>query len=214
MGISANAAAQLIWRARGKLRVALTAGAVASVVATSEECEWAQLLLSKAQDGEPVEAADRAWLEEHLEECGSCQTANRMLLAAGASYRMWVPVALLAGMRADTLAAAGGVLGADWSGAAGPERRPARPPGPARPAGARRGGRRRRNGDRGGGNRLPRPDGQRQGQAGERSGRAAGGRRAGGAREERPGAARPGEGRRALRDACSGAGAARCARRG
>ncbi len=115
MGITPNAAAQLIWRARSKLRVALTAGAVASVVATSEDCELAQVLLSKAQDGEAVEEADRLWLEEHLDECGSCQTANRMLLAAGASYRLWLPVALLAGMRADTLTAAGGVLGADWS---------------------------------------------------------------------------------------------------
>lgn len=118
MGITPNAAAQLIWRARAKLREALTAGAVASVVATSEDCEWAQLLLSKVQDGEAVEEADRVWLEEHLDECGSCQTANRMLLEAGASYRMWVPVALLAGMRADTLTAAGGVVGADWSGVA------------------------------------------------------------------------------------------------
>jgi RNA polymerase sigma-70 factor, ECF subfamily len=115
MGISSNAAAQLIWRARSKLRVALTAGAVASVVPASEECEWAQLLLSKVQDGEPVDEADRVWLEEHLDDCGSCQTANRMLLEAGASYRLWLPVALLAGMRADTLTAAGGVVGADWS---------------------------------------------------------------------------------------------------
>jgi RNA polymerase sigma factor (sigma-70 family) len=118
MGITPNAAAQLIWRARAKLRVALTAGAVASVVATSEDCEWAQLLLSKVQDGEAVDEAERVWLEEHLDECASCQTANRMLLEAGASYRLWLPVALLAGMRADTLTAAGGVIGADWSGVA------------------------------------------------------------------------------------------------
>ena len=120
MGISGNAAAQLIFRARAKLREALTAGAVASVVATSEDCEWAQLLLSRTQDGEPVEEADREWLEEHLDECGSCQTANRMLLEAGASYRLWLPVALLAGMRTDTLTAAGGVVGADWSQVAAP----------------------------------------------------------------------------------------------
>ena len=115
MGISPNAAAQLIWRARSKLREALTAGAVASVVATSEDCEWAQLLLSRVQDDEPVEEADRQWLEEHLDECGSCQTANRMLVEAGASYRLWLPVALLAGMRTDTLTAAGHLVGADWS---------------------------------------------------------------------------------------------------
>jgi RNA polymerase sigma factor (sigma-70 family) len=120
MGISGNAAAQLIWRARSKLRVALTAGAVASVVATSEDCEWAQLLLNRVQDGEAVDEGDREWLEEHLDECGSCQTANRMLLEAGASYRMWLPVALLAGMRSDTLTAAGGVVGADWSQVAAP----------------------------------------------------------------------------------------------
>jgi len=115
MGISENAAAQLIWRARAKLREAMTAGAVASVVATSEECETAQMLLSRVQDGEPVEGADRVWLDEHLEECDSCKTANRLLLEVGASYRCWLPVALFAGMRADTLTRAGGLVGADWS---------------------------------------------------------------------------------------------------
>ena len=115
MGISENAAAQLIWRARSKLREAMTAGTVASVVATSEECERAQLLLSMVQDGEPVEEVDRVWLEEHLDECGSCKTANRLLLEIGASYRLWLPVALFAGMRTETLTRAGELVGADWS---------------------------------------------------------------------------------------------------
>ena len=115
MGISENAAAQLIWRARLKLREAMTAGAVASVVATSEECERAQMLLSRVQDGEPVDEADRIWLKEHLDECDSCKTANRLLLEVGASYRLWLPIGLLAGMRADTLTRAGELVGADWS---------------------------------------------------------------------------------------------------
>ena len=115
MGISENAAAQLILRARSKLREAMTAGAVASVVATTDECETAQMLLSRVQDGEPVEEADRIWLEEHLDECGSCKTANRMLLEVGASYRLWLPVGLLAAMRTDTLTRAGELVGADWS---------------------------------------------------------------------------------------------------
>ena len=115
LGITENAAAQLIWRARTKLKEALTAGAVASVVATSEECEWAQLLLSRVQDGEPVDEADRAWLKKHLDECDSCKTANRMLLEIGASYRCWLPVALFAGMRTETLTKAGELVGADWS---------------------------------------------------------------------------------------------------
>ena len=115
MGLSENAAAQLIFRARGKLREALSAGAVASVVATSEECERAQLLLSMVQDGEAVDEVDRDWLDQHLDECGSCKTANRLLLEIGASYRCWMPVALLAGMRTDTLTRAGELVGADWS---------------------------------------------------------------------------------------------------
>jgi RNA polymerase sigma-70 factor (ECF subfamily) len=68
MGISENGAAQLIWRARMKLRGALTAGAVASVVAASLDCERAQVLLTRVQDGEPVDEPDRDWLEEHLDE--------------------------------------------------------------------------------------------------------------------------------------------------
>ena len=54
MGISENAAAQLIFRARGKLKGALTAGAVASVVAATDECEVAQLLINRLQDGELI----------------------------------------------------------------------------------------------------------------------------------------------------------------
>ena len=115
LGITENAAAQLIWRARTKLKEALTAGAVASVVATSEECEWAQLLLSRVQDGEAVGETDRAWLKKHLDECDSCKTANRMLLEIGASYRCWLPIALFAGMRTETLTRAGELVGADWS---------------------------------------------------------------------------------------------------
>jgi RNA polymerase sigma factor (sigma-70 family) len=115
MGISENAAAQLIWRARAKMKEALTAGAVASVVAATEDCELAQLLLNRLEDGEPITEEEQEWLDEHLDECGSCKTANRMLLEVGASYRCWLPVALFAGMRTDTLTRAGELVGADWS---------------------------------------------------------------------------------------------------
>ena len=70
MGISENAAAQLIWRARSKLKGALTAGAVASVVATSEDCETAQVLINRLQDGESITDTQQERLDEHLEECG------------------------------------------------------------------------------------------------------------------------------------------------
>jgi RNA polymerase sigma factor (sigma-70 family) len=115
MGVSGNAAAQLIWRARGKLKVALTAGAVASVVAASEDCEHAQLLINTIHDSEPITDAERDWLYEHLDECGSCTAARGMLFEVAASYRAWAPVAVLAGAKTDMLARAGGVVGADWS---------------------------------------------------------------------------------------------------
>ena len=119
MGISENAAAQLIWRARGKLREAMTAGAVASVVAATDDCETAQLLLNRLHDGEPITEEEQEWLDEHLDECGSCRAARGMLFEVGASYRMWAPVAVLAALRPEVLTQAGAVVGADWSAVAG-----------------------------------------------------------------------------------------------
>lgn len=118
MGISENGAAQLIWRARMKLREALTHGAVASVVAMSPDCERAQVLLTRIQDGEPVDDPERSWLDEHLDECGSCRAARGMLLEVGATYGCWLPVAALVGMREETLTAAGNLVGADWTAVA------------------------------------------------------------------------------------------------
>jgi len=118
LGISENAAAQLIWRARAKLKGALTAGAVASVVAASEDCETAQLLINRLQDGEPITDEEQLWLDQHLEECGSCKAARGMILEVAASYRAWAPVAVLAALRPDVLTAAGAAIGADWSGVA------------------------------------------------------------------------------------------------
>jgi len=118
MGVSENGAAQLIFRARTKLREAMTAGAVASVVATSTDCARAQLLLGRLQDGEPVDELDRDWLEHHLDDCGSCRAAEAVLLEVGATYSCWLPVVVFAGLRSDTLTAAGQLVGADWSGVA------------------------------------------------------------------------------------------------
>ncbi len=119
MGISENAAAQLIWRARSKLKVALTAGAVASVVATSDDCEEAQILINRLHDGEQITDAEHMWLEEHLDECGSCRAARGMIFEVAASYRAWAPVAVIAALRPEVLTSAGHVVGADWSGVAG-----------------------------------------------------------------------------------------------
>ncbi|MGH2713901.1 MAG: sigma-70 family RNA polymerase sigma factor, partial [Thermoleophilaceae bacterium] len=117
LGINRNAVSQLIWRARARLRDELRLGAVASVAAMSEDCERAQALISSQQDGE-LDEFDRAWLERHLDECGNCRTRKAALLEVGTSYRAWLPVAVIAGMRPDVLTRAGEIVGADWSGVA------------------------------------------------------------------------------------------------
>src|SRR4029450_12720471 len=98
-----NAAAQLIWRARSKLKGALTAGAVASVVAASEDCEPGEVLLNRLQGGEPVSGGDQRWLDEHLDECDRCRAARGMLMEVGTLYRAWAPVAVAAALRAAVL---------------------------------------------------------------------------------------------------------------
>jgi RNA polymerase sigma factor (sigma-70 family) len=118
MGISENAAAQLIWRARAKLKGALTAGAVASVVATSEDCETAQILINRLHDHEPITDSEHLWLDEHLDECARCRAARGMIFDVAASYRAWAPVAVLAALRPEVLTHAGAAIGADWSGVA------------------------------------------------------------------------------------------------
>jgi RNA polymerase sigma factor (sigma-70 family) len=118
LGISANAAAQLLWRARTKLRDELRMGALASVAPTSEECERAQLLIAVREDGEPLPEVDEDWLDEHLEECGSCRASRAMLLEVGASYRCWAPVAAVAALRPEVLTRGGEIVGVDWSGIA------------------------------------------------------------------------------------------------
>ena len=118
MGISENAAAQLIFRARGKLREAMTAGAVASVVATTGDCEHAQLLITRLQDGETITDHEQEWLDDHLEHCGSCRAARGMLVEVGATYSAWALVPAVAALRPEILTRAGEAIGMDWSGVA------------------------------------------------------------------------------------------------
>jgi trimeric autotransporter adhesin len=117
LGTNRNAVSQLIWRARTKLRDELRAGAVHSVAVASEDCERAQALLSLEEDGE-LNELDRAWLERHLKECGNCRARKAALVDVGASYRAWLPIAALAGMRPHVLARGGEIVGANWSAAA------------------------------------------------------------------------------------------------
>jgi RNA polymerase sigma factor (sigma-70 family) len=118
MDLNRNAVSQLIWRARIGLRDAMRASAVASIVATSQDCERALPLIAAVDDGEHAEPGDRAWLDGHLAGCVRCRLGQDALVEAGASYRAWLPVAPAAALGPAVISSAGGLVGADWSGPA------------------------------------------------------------------------------------------------
>ena len=64
--------AQLISRARIKLRDELRGTALASIAPASPDCERALPLIAMRQDRELEDAGDRAWLAEHLAACDTC----------------------------------------------------------------------------------------------------------------------------------------------
>jgi RNA polymerase sigma factor (sigma-70 family) len=118
MDLNRNAVSQLIWRARIGLRDAMRASAVASIVATSQDCERALPLIAAVDDGERADPEDRGWLDGHLAGCERCLLGRDALVEAGASYRAWLPVAPAAALGPAVISSAGGLVGADWSGPA------------------------------------------------------------------------------------------------
>jgi RNA polymerase sigma factor (sigma-70 family) len=119
MGMRSNAVAQLIFRARKRLRSELQAGAVASFVAVSDDCRRAQALISMREDGELHDEEQAEWLDRHLDECGSCRGSRAALVEVGAVYGAWLPVAALVGLREDVLARGSELIGADWMAESG-----------------------------------------------------------------------------------------------
>lgn len=116
MEMNRNSVAQLISRARINLRNELRGSALASVAATSPECERALPLIAMRDDGQLDEAAaDAAWLTAHLRGCERCQVATEAMQEAGVSYRAWVPVAIAPWLFKATMAKAAEAIGADWT---------------------------------------------------------------------------------------------------
>lgn len=119
MGLNRNAVAQLVSRARLKLRDLLRGGALASVSASSADCERALPLLAGVQDEQPGAAAERAWLRDHLAGCETCRLSRAAMQEAGVSYRALAPLVPLVWLRHATIARAAEFVGADWSAVAG-----------------------------------------------------------------------------------------------
>lgn len=113
--MNSNSVAQLISRARIRLRDELRGEAAASITAGSVDCERALPLLARRQDGK-LDQGDGEWLELHLTGCTTCPLAAEAMAEAGASYRAWAPVIPAAWLFRDTVAKAADLAGADWSG--------------------------------------------------------------------------------------------------
>jgi RNA polymerase sigma factor (sigma-70 family) len=113
MDMNRNSVAQLISRARINLRDALRDTALASIVASSSDCERAVALLAAAQDRQPAD--DRDWLTDHLIVCETCRLSREAMEEAGASYRGWLPIAAAPALFRETVAAAAEATGEDWS---------------------------------------------------------------------------------------------------
>jgi RNA polymerase sigma factor (sigma-70 family) len=140
MEMNRNSVAQLISRARIKLRDELRGSALTSIFARSKDCERALPLIAKRDDGQLDEgSADAIWLDRHLEECDRCRVGREAMLEAGLSYRAWVPLALAPWLLRETMAKAAERTAADWSTAIAAARRSRPHPSsiPGMPAGYR-----------------------------------------------------------------------------
>jgi RNA polymerase sigma factor (sigma-70 family) len=116
LDMNRNSVAQLISRARINLRDALRGSALASIAASSLQCERALPLIALEQDGQLDEDSnDAGWLEEHLMHCHSCRLGRDAMQEAGVSYRAWAPVAAGPLLFRETMAQAAELVGADWS---------------------------------------------------------------------------------------------------
>lgn len=119
MGMNRNSVAQLISRARINLRGELRGSVLASVAASSPDCERALPLIASRDDGQLDESsADAAWLVSHLSACDTCALAREAMQEAGVSYRAWIPVAIAPWLFGATMAKAAELTGSDWSGVA------------------------------------------------------------------------------------------------
>ncbi|MBA2506047.1 MAG: sigma-70 family RNA polymerase sigma factor [Thermoleophilaceae bacterium] len=115
MDMNANSVAQLISRARIRLRDELEGTALASIAVTSPECERALPLIAMRHDGQLKNDSDAAWLDEHITSCDTCRASREAMEEAGASYRLWAPVAAFVWLRGEAFAHAAENTGHPWS---------------------------------------------------------------------------------------------------
>jgi RNA polymerase sigma factor (sigma-70 family) len=138
VGLNENAVAQLISRARIRLRDLIRGDALESIASSSPDCERALPLLARRQDDQRSGAEELDWLRMHMTDCDTCRSRRAAMEEAGASYRALGPIVPLAWLRHTTIARAAQLVGADWSHLASSAPNAATSPASqASPAGAR-----------------------------------------------------------------------------
>lgn len=115
VGCNENAVAQLISRARIRLRDLIRGDALESITASSPDCERALPLLVRRQDDQRSGAEELDWLRMHVADCDTCRLSCAAMEEAGVSYRALGPIVPLAWLRHTTIARAARFVGADWS---------------------------------------------------------------------------------------------------
>ncbi len=116
LDMNRNSVAQLISRARIKLRDELRGTALASIAASSPDCEYALPLIAMRDDGQLDEGSEDAdWLDAHILDCHTCNLGLEAMQEAGASYRAWTPIVAAPWLLKETMAKAAELTGADWS---------------------------------------------------------------------------------------------------
>ncbi len=120
VGLNGNAVAQLISRARIRLREELRGEALQSIATSSPECERALPLMARLQDAQDYTPEEHDWLLAHMNSCDTCRLSRAVMEEAGISYRALGPIVPLAWLRHTTIARASRFVGADWGHLTGP----------------------------------------------------------------------------------------------
>ena len=118
MDLTPNAAAQLAWRARARLRTQLRRQAFDRIVLETLDCERALGLLELAEDPGALSPDEDVWLAKHFVACPRCASNRAVLADVGATYRAWVPAGAVPVLTLALLQKAGEVIGASWGAGA------------------------------------------------------------------------------------------------
>jgi len=93
MDITPNAAAQLAWRARARLRTQLRRQAFDRIVLETLDCERALSLLELAEDPGALSPDEDMWLAKHFVACPRCANNRAVLSDVGSTYPHGCPPA-------------------------------------------------------------------------------------------------------------------------